>query len=134
MIIRVESDTAEHVEGARRELEALVRSWGHDLAETSRDTSQTSSAAGAVRVGDKGVDPVAVSALVLSLPSAALAVFDLADRIQKRRRAKELIDHAQQLATQQVTVSLVSQGRPLELATMAPDQLLDALEDEGPTD
>ena len=42
---------------------------------------------------------------MLSIPSAALAVADLADRIRKRRRATELIDHAQQLAAQQVTVT-----------------------------
>jgi hypothetical protein len=38
------------------------------------------------------------ASLVLSIPSAALAVTDLADRIRKRRRATELIDHAQQVA------------------------------------
>ena len=48
---------------------------------------------------------------MLSIPSAALAVLDLADRIHKRRRATELIDHAQQLATQQVTVYLITQSR-----------------------
>jgi hypothetical protein len=52
-------------------------------------------------------------------------VQDLADRIRKRRRAKELIDQAQQLAAQQVTVSLTSQGRTVELRTLDPDQLLD---------
>ncbi len=68
---------------------------------------------------------------MLSIPSAALAVLDLADRIRKRRRAAELIDHAQQLATQQVTIYLISQGRTVELRTLTPDQLLD-LADEDP--
>jgi hypothetical protein len=80
---------------------------------------------------DKAVDPVALASLVLSLPSAALAVADLADRIRKRRRAAELIDHAQHLAVQQVNVSLIVQGRPVELRTLTPDQLIDQFADEG---
>jgi hypothetical protein len=76
------------------------------------------------------IDPVSVAALVVSIPSAALAVLDLADRIHKRRRAKELIDHARQLATQQVTVYLMSQSHPVKLTTLVPDQLLDLPTDE----
>ena len=67
---------------------------------------------------------------MLSLPSAALAVVDLADRIRKRRRAQELIDHARQLATQHVTTYLVTQHRPIEIADLNPDQLLDLLADK----
>ena len=67
----------------------------------------------------------------MSIPPAALAVRDLADRIRKRRRANELIDHAQQLAAQQVTVYLMSRSRTVELRTLTPDQLLD-LADEDP--
>ena len=130
MIIQVESDTTGNVEAARRDLEALASSWGHEVAEASAHTSGT---AGATRNDDKVIDPVAVTALALSIPSAALAVLDLADRIQKRRRAKELIDYARRLAAQQVTVSLRSQSRPLELATLAPDQLIDLIADENST-
>jgi hypothetical protein len=130
MIIQVESATAENAEAARRDLEALTHSWGHEMAESS---IHASGAAGATRNDDKAIDPVSITALVLSIPSAALAVLDLADRIQKRRRAKELIDHARQLAAQQVTVSLMSQSHPRELATLAPDQLLDLLTNEYPT-
>jgi hypothetical protein len=52
--------------------------------------------------------------------------------VQNRRRAKELIDHAQRLAAQQFTVRLISQNRPLELTTLTPDQLLDLLTNEHP--
>jgi len=79
------------------------------------------------------IDPISLAALLVSIPSAALAVADLADRIQKRRRAKELIDHAHQLADQQVTVSLTSPSGPVELATVTPDQLLDLTAEENPT-
>ena len=68
---------------------------------------------------------MAVASLVLSVPSAALAVADLADRIRKRHRATELLGQARQLAARQVTVCLMSPGRSVELSTLTPDQLLD---------
>jgi hypothetical protein len=130
MIIQLESATAENVQTARHNLEALAHSWGHEMTETPANAPE---AAAAARNDDKVIDPVSVAALVVSIPSAALAVLDLADRIHKRRRAKELIDHAQQLAAQQITVCLMSHSRPVELTTLAPDQLLDLLADENPT-
>jgi hypothetical protein len=124
MIIRLESGTAEGVENARRDLETLLSSWGHELEENPLYTPPTSATA---RDDDKTIDPMALTALVLSIPSAALAVLDLADRINKRRRAKELIDHARQLAAQEVAVYLVGQSTPVELNSLTPDQLLDLL-------
>ena len=73
---------------------------------------------------------MAVASLILSIPSTALAVADLADRIRKRRRAQELIDHAQRLADQQVNVYVLAQGQPIELRTTTPDQLIDQLAGE----
>jgi hypothetical protein len=130
MIIQLESAIAENVEAARRNLEALAHSWGHEMREAPANTPET---AATTRHDDKVIDPVSIAALVVSIPSAALAALDLADRIHKRRRAKELIDHAQQLAAQQITVCLMSHSRPVELTTLAPDQLLDLLADENPT-
>ena len=106
MIIQLESATAENVEAARRSLEAMAHSWGHEIAEAP---AEAAAAAGTIHHDDgKAIDPVALASLVLSIPSAALAVLDLADRIRKRRRANELIDHAQHLAAQQVTVNLIT--------------------------
>jgi len=130
MIIQLDSATAENVEAARRTLEALAHSWGHEMREAPANTPE---AAAAARNDDKVIDPVAVAALVVSIPSAALAVLDLTDRLHKRRRAKDLIDHAQQLAAQHVTVCLMSHSRPVELTTLAPDQLLDLLANENLT-
>jgi len=130
MIIQLEGATAENIEAARRNLEALAHSWGHEIDKAPANTPE---AAEAVRTNDKGIDPVSITALVLSIPSAALAVLDLADRIHKRRRAKELIYHARQLADHQVTMCLMSQSRPVEFTTLAPDQLLDLLAEENPT-
>jgi hypothetical protein len=130
MIIQLESATAENVEAARRNLQALAHRWGYEMIKAPANTPEAATAA---RHDDKVIDPVSVAALVVSIPSAALAALDLADRIHKRRRAKELINHARQLAAQQVTVCLMSHSRPVELTTLAPDQLLDLLTDENLT-
>jgi predicted nicotinamide N-methyase len=129
MIIQVESTAANSVGAAKRSLEAIAISWGHEIAETPDE------AAAAVRnahSGGKAIDPVSVAMLVVSIPSAAPAAVDLSDRIHKRRRAKELIDRAQQLAAQDVTVCVMSPGRPIELSALTPDQLLDVPDDEDP--
>jgi hypothetical protein len=114
MIIQLESATAENAEAAKRSLGAIARSWGHEMAETPAGAT---TAAGTIHDDGKVIDPVSVAALVLSIPSAALAVLDLADRVRKRRRASELIDHARQLAARQVTVCVISRGRAVELRT-----------------
>ena len=127
MIIQLDSATTEDTGAARHDLEELARSWGHQITEVPAGTTPG-------RVGredGKAIDPVAVASLVLSVPSAALAVADLADRIRKRRRAADLIDHARQLAARQVTIYLISPGRTTDLSTLTPDQLLD-LADEDP--
>lgn len=125
MIIQLDG-AAEDVEKATRSLSALVGGWGDQVAQTPT----LSVAPGAARAGEKAIDPVSVTALVLSIPSTVLAVMDLADRIRKRRRATELIDHAQRLANQRVTVSVIFESQPVELATLDPDQLLDLVADE----
>jgi hypothetical protein len=129
MIIQLESSTGADAETARLSLEDLARSWGHEL------TAAPASTAPAARTesGDgKAIDPVSLATLVVSLPSAVLTALDLADRIRKRRRAEELIDHARQQATQQVSIYLITQGHPVELGTLTPDQLLDQITDEDP--
>lgn len=130
MIIQLESSTAENVQAARRSLETIAHDWGHDVAEAP---AEDATAAGTSHDGhDKVIDPVSLATLVLSIPSAALAVLDLADRIRKRRRAKELIDQAQQLAGQNVNVCLVSQHRTVDIRTLTPDQLLAMVDSEEP--
>jgi hypothetical protein len=130
MIIQLQGATAENVEAARQNLEALTHSWGQGLAEAPAKKPEV---AGPARDDDKVIDPISLAALIVSIPSAVLAAADLADRIQKRHRAKELIDQAEQLAVQQVTVSLISQNNRVELNTLTPDQLLDLLAEENRT-
>jgi hypothetical protein len=128
MIIQLASAAGEDTSAAMRSLQALARSWGVEIVDAP---AEAAAAAGAGHHDDsKVIDPVAVASLVLSIPSAALAVADLADRIRKRRRAQELMDHAQHLAAQQVSIYLISHGRTTDLRTLTPDQLLDQLADE----
>jgi hypothetical protein len=129
MIIQLQSATAENAEAARRSLEALAHDWGCEIAEAPAEATV---AAGTIHRDERVIDPVSVASLVLSIPSAALAVQDLADRIRKRRRAKELIDYAQHLAAQQINVSLVSRSRTVEIRSLNPDQLLDLLDGDDP--
>lgn len=130
MIIQLQSATTENMGAAKRTLEAMAHSWGGEITEATADAAE----AGTIHHDDrKVIDPVSVAALVLSFPSAVLAVVDLADRIHKRRRAKKLIDHAQQLAAQQVTVGLISKSRTVELRTLTPDQLLDLADEDPPS-
>ncbi|MGW1490552.1 hypothetical protein [Streptomyces sp. NPDC002402] len=111
------------VEAAGKSFAALTSSWGYKpepapIAELANDPDT------------KGVDPVAVTSLVVSIPSAMLAVADIADRIHKRRRASELIERAQQLRAQQAAARLVCEDRSVDLATLTPDQLLDLIADD----
>jgi hypothetical protein len=62
---------------------------------------------------------------VLAIPATALAVKDLADRMRKRRRAKELIDRAQELGERRVSVVVVERTRTIEIRGLDPDQLLE---------
>jgi len=126
-MIKLESATAEDTGAAKRSLEALARSWGQQITE---GPAQETAAAGVTPHDDrKVVDPVTVASLVVSIPPAALAVLD---RIRKRRRARELIEHARHLAVRQVNVYLILHGRATELRTLTPDQLLDQLAGEDP--
>ncbi|WMD08807.1 hypothetical protein [Streptomyces sp. FXY-T5] len=112
-----------NAETAEKSVAALMSSWGYQ-------PEPAPSAEPANDPDTKVVDPISVTALVVSIPSAMLAVADIADRIRKRRRASELIERAQQLGAQQVAVRLVCEDRSVDLATLTPDQLLDLIADE----
>jgi hypothetical protein len=129
VIIQLEAPANGNLEAAHRSLAALAHSWGY---QTAQAPAEMPTAAARHDDDTRAIDPVSLAAAVLSVPSAALAVLDLADRIHKRRRARELIDHSQQLLAQQVTVRLLSHGRAVELRALSPDQLLDLLADEDP--
>ena len=128
MIIQLDSVADGALAPARENLAAMVRSWGEELSGRQAEAAP----AGAPIV--KGVDPVAVGALLHSIPSTVLAVQDLADRIRKRRRARELISQAQELHAQRVTARIVTSTRSVELRGLTPDQLLELLDGENSGD
>ncbi|MFF9001467.1 hypothetical protein [Streptomyces achromogenes] len=111
------------VEAAEKSFAELTAGWGYAPEPASTPEPSISREV-------RGVDPVAVTSLIVSIPSAMLAVADIADRIRKRRRAGELIERARQLGTQQGTARLVCGDRSVDLATLTPDQLLDLIADE----
>jgi len=125
MIIRVIGPGQHEVEVARESLNELARTWGHDLT-----TTNPPAAVGAQEDGSRAVDPISLTALILSIPSAALAVSDLADRIQKRRRARDLVARAHELSAQNITLQIVALNQPTELVALDPDQLLDLVDQE----
>ena len=130
MIIQLESATTEDAGRPGAACEDLARSWGHDI------TPAPAEATPAARTGHgdgKAIDPV-----VAGHPGG-VAALRRAGRGSTWPTAsangaapQELIDHARHQATQQVTVYLITQGRPVELRTLTPDQLLDQIADEDP--
>jgi hypothetical protein len=120
MIIQVEGVSAEDVAEAERSLGELARDWDVTVAETGPAETKV-----IPRGGYRGVDPIALTSLILSLPSSFLAVADLADRITKLKRAGELIDHAQLLSDKRVTALVITETRTVELRSLSPDQLID---------
>jgi hypothetical protein len=125
MIIQVEGASAADVAEARRRLADLARDWGVEITEAGPASAPVH------RDGYRGIDPVALASLVVSLPSAALAVADLADRIKKRKRAKDLIDQAAVHAEKRVTAIVITDTRTIELRSLTPDQLIDLAADEA---
>jgi hypothetical protein len=129
VIIQLSGPATANIGAAEHDLADLATSWGHDLSPAPVATPEA-----ATRTDGKVIDPISITTLILSLPSVALAVRDLTDRISKRQRAKELIDRAHHLHTHdEITLTLITADHPVELTSLNPDQLLDLLEsDDSP--
>ncbi len=124
MIIQIDTPDTASLDQARQALSDLAGTWGQHIT--------AAAPAAASRDPSKNIDPVAIASLAVSLPSAALAVADLADRIRKRRRAADLIGHARQQAARHVTITVITPGRIVQLTDLTPDQLLDLQADNNP--
>lgn len=118
--------TAEDTARAKARLGDLLREWDEELTEVPASGTDGSSTAG----DRKSVDPAAITALVLSIPSTALAVLDISDRIRKRHRADQLIQQTRELTVHGVSITLLAGGDAPEVTTLTPDQLLDRNADE----
>ncbi|WP_372673147.1 hypothetical protein [Amycolatopsis kentuckyensis] len=130
MIIRIESDTKAGLASAKASLDELIGDWGYRVREIPLNPPASGYS---TREDEKSVDPIALAALIVSIPSAALAVTDLADRIRKRRRAHDLIDKIKQDLDGKTTVKLITDDGPRDLSQLNPDQLLDLPRPEDPS-
>jgi hypothetical protein len=119
VIIQVGSVDKDDLEAARRSLEELTSGWGHPVSDAS-----PMAAASQLDGPSKVIDPIELTTMLLAIPPAALATVDLADRITKRRRAKDLVDKAKQLTTQNVIINVITGNHTVNLANLDPDHLL----------
>lgn len=80
--------------------------------------------------GDERADPVTIAALVISVPAAVLATWDLAQRIKVKEKVDRLIGWARRKSTEsprtQMTIHLPS-GTVIRLDHAKPEDILDAL-------
>lgn len=127
MIIQVEGASAEDVAEAKRSLAGLAKDWEVPVTEAAPLETKVLDK----NDGYRSIDPIALTSLILSLPSTFLAVADLADRIKKRKRAKDLIDHAELLSQRRVTAIVVTETWTVELRALTPDQLIELAADEA---
>jgi hypothetical protein len=76
--------------------------------------------------GRKAIDPIALASLIVSIPAFVLAVMDLKDRIEKRRRAQKLIDSAKRIQIEQkVEICLLVENVASPLDKVTPDLLIE---------
>ncbi len=76
----------------------------------------------------RAIDPLAVDlvkTVLLSLPVALMAYMDLADRIEKRRKAGRVVDAASGRAGVEATVTLPD-GTTIAFRDVDPNRLIDA--------
>lgn len=99
-------------------LTTLLNEWGAEPTVEERTPT----------TADTKTDPVAIAALILSIPAAILAVADLGERIAKRRRADALIDCARNQPRVSIVVK-VADGVGVDLAATTSDRLLDEVAD-----
>ncbi|WP_114861708.1 hypothetical protein [Azospirillum brasilense] len=112
---------------AAADFAALIESFG---AEATAQVLRSDAASNEAR---RVIDPIALTALVVSIPSAVLAVLQLgdrvADRMEKRRRAKQLLESARQICdTGKVEFLIVGEDGPRSLIALSADDLLDLAE------
>jgi hypothetical protein len=112
---------------AADEFAALIESFG---AEATAETLKPDDASDEAR---RVVDPITLAALIVSIPSAILAVVQIgdriADRMEKRRRAKQLLERVRQIREAgKVEIHIVGKDGARSLVTLSADDLLDMAE------
>ena len=107
---------------AAGELSEFLR---HEFADWQSNVAEQSPADAVLRS-----DPVAVIALILSVPSAILATWDLAERMKLRAKVDHLITWAKVRAAcgKANPTLMLPQGRAVPLDEAKPEQILDAVD------
>jgi hypothetical protein len=113
--IRIEGEAAED---AVEELRAFLK---RELEVEPQLTSLVPTEA----KGRRAADPVAIATLVLSIPSAALASADLAERVKLREKLGRLIAWAKRLRTErELRCRIEAATGTKDLDTVSEDELL----------
>lgn len=119
-----------HVSGAgdtRRAAESLKAVLGDEIGIVVEPAPIASADA------RRAIDPIAAAALILSIPSALLAVADLVQRIRSRKKASELIEVGGRLTVEhRVEIHVMTPTGPQALRSLTPDRLLDLANTQGP--
>ena len=110
--------------------EALAEELGQLLVDNFADWTQSKAAKSPVSRGDDKSDAVAIATLILTVPPAVVATWDLAQRMQLKEKVDRLITWAQEIckkAPQSGTTIHLSDGSVVPLEQMKPEQFLDML-------
>ena len=77
--------------------EVIAQKISAILAEELRAQPEVSSASRPRREGSRAVDPVALAALIVSIPSAVLATLDILERMKKKREIEKALEKISEL-------------------------------------
>ena len=118
------SEVRLRIEGPEAEAAAGLLA-GIAREELAAEPAVRAEAAPVPRQGERG-DPVAVAALILSIPGAALAAWDLGERIARTPRVRALIERWQAARPPGVTVHVLAPEGEVELQRITAELLIDS--------
>ena len=119
--------TGPEAESLANDLSAFIKA---EFGETPSRIEPPSSAGGP-KPGERGVDPVAVAAVILAIPGAVLAIRDLVDRIARKKQMDSLNQMILKKAgNKHEVVFHTSDGKMIILGKAKTAEVLDMIEGE----